>query len=137
MKIDTESLYIVMQSHPKVTDFEELFFDAERNLADLNDLFSGGIGAEDIYGIYTDRKSALKDALNLWEQITSAKNDPMENNKKIRFQQFVGELEKLSNKYNVAIDSIGGVYIFDEPMEINYDPDETSGDLVSSWREPL
>ncbi|WP_282037312.1 hypothetical protein, partial [Aquimarina algiphila] len=60
MKINTESIYIVMQPYPGIEDFEELFVDAERNLADLEDLFSGGIKAKDIFGLYTDKKSALK-----------------------------------------------------------------------------
>ncbi|WP_255452771.1 hypothetical protein [Aquimarina sp. RZ0] len=43
----------------------------------------------------------------------------------------------LSNKHNIAIQSIGGIYIFDEPMIISYDADETSGDLISNWIESL
>lgn len=139
MKIDTENMYFVMKPFPQVENFEELLVDTERNLADLEDLFSGGIEAKDIYGIYTDRKSALKDALTLWEDIL--KNEemekmPIEDSRKIRFQDFVEELEMLSNKHNIAIQSIGGVYIFEDPQIINYDADETSGDLISNWREP-
>ncbi len=137
MKIDTESLYIVMHPHPRTEDFEEIFVDAERNLADLKDLFSGGIEARDIFGIYTDRKSALKDALKLWEKVLKLEDVSANKNRKERFGEFVEELEMLSNKHNIAIESIGGVYIFKTPMIITYDPDETSGDLISTWEETI
>ena len=135
MKIDTEHLYIVMQPHPRTEDFEEIFVDAQRNLGDLKDLFSGDISASDIYGLYTDRKSALKDALKLWEGVLKTMETKAGDNKKGRFEEFVDELEMLSNKHHIAIESIGGVYIFDNPMIITYDPDETSGDLIASWEE--
>ncbi|TSE03944.1 hypothetical protein FOF46_28175 [Aquimarina algiphila] len=132
MKINTESIYIVMQPYPGIEDFEELFVDAERNLADLEDLFSGGIKAKDIFGLYTDKKSALKDALKLWKEVTKEKT-PIDDNKKERFREFVTGLEKLSNTHNIAIAAVGGVYIFDEPQIITYDEDHTSGDLVAYW----
>ncbi len=135
MKIDTEKLYFVMQPYPNIGDFEEIFVDAKRNLGDLDDLFSGGFGAENVYGIYTDRKSALKDAEMLWEKVLKEKNMKPNKNVKERFREFVDELEMVSNKHNIAIQSIGGVYIFDVPMIISYDADETSGDLISDWKE--
>ena len=86
--------------------------------------------------MYTDRKSALKDALELWENHLKLKNpDAIDDQKKERFGEFVDELEMLSNKHNIAIQSIGGVYIFENPMRISYDADETSGDLISEWKE--
>ncbi len=69
MKIDTEKLYFVMQPYPNIGDFEEIFVDAKRNLGDLDDVFSGGFGAENVYGIYTDRKSTFKDAEMLWKKV--------------------------------------------------------------------
>ncbi len=56
-------------------------------------------------------------------------------NVKERFKEFVDELEMVSNKHNIAIQSIGGVYIFDVPMIISYNADETSGDLIADWDE--
>ena len=34
---------------------------------------------------------------------------------KVRFQKFVKDLERISTKHGIAIQSVGGVYIFDEP----------------------
>ncbi|WP_148639270.1 hypothetical protein [Aquimarina longa] len=134
MKIDMENIYIVMQPYPQIEDFEEIFIDAQRNLADLQDLFSGGIRADTIYGIYTDRKSALKDAKKLWNTILKEKGmSTNTENQRTRFQKFVTALEKLSNTHNIAIQSIGGVYIFDKPVDITYDADHTSGDLIATW----
>jgi len=50
-----------------------------------------------------------------------------------RFTLFVSELEIISNKYKVSINCIGGVSIFDknENIEITYDDDSSSGDLLS------
>lgn len=135
MKIDTQNLYFVMKPYPNIGDFEEIFVDAERNLADLDDLFSGGFGSDNFYGIYTDRESALKDAEMLWENVLKEKNMKPNENVKERFREFVEELEMLSNKHNIAIQSIGGIFIFDDPMIISYDADETSGDLISNWEE--
>jgi len=48
-----------------------------------------------------------------------------------RFELFTEELSKLSNKYGVTIQSIGGVRIFAEGelLEVQYSSDSTSGDL--------
>ena len=135
MKIDTENMYIVMQLYPQIEDFEEIFVDAERNLADLEDLFSGGMGANAIYGIYTDRKSSLKDAKILWQNVLHKKDGKPNKNKKERFGEFVEELKILSNKHNIAIEAIGGVYLFDVPAHITCDADPTSGDLIAKWKE--
>ena len=94
--------------YPNIVDFEEIFVDEKRNLGDLDDLFSGGIGSENFYGIYTNREPAFKDALKLWENIKKEKEmETTEDQRKKRFQEFVEELEMLSNKHNIAIESIG------------------------------
>jgi len=48
-----------------------------------------------------------------------------------RFELFTKELSKLSNKYGVTIQSVGGVRIFakGELLEVEYSSDSTSGDL--------
>jgi len=48
-----------------------------------------------------------------------------------RFEVFTEELSKLSNKYGITIQSVGGVRIFeeDELLEVEYSNDSTSGDL--------
>ena len=48
-----------------------------------------------------------------------------------RFELFTEELSKLSNKYGVTIQSVGGVRIFEEGelLEVKYSSDYTSGDL--------
>jgi hypothetical protein len=49
-----------------------------------------------------------------------------------RFDDFVKALEKLSVKYGVTIQSVGGVSIYDEGdiAAIEYSRDPTSGDLM-------
>jgi len=48
-----------------------------------------------------------------------------------RFKLFTEELSKLSIKYGIIIQSVGGVTIFaeDELLQIRYSSDSTSGDL--------
>ena len=48
-----------------------------------------------------------------------------------RFEAFTDELSKLSIKYGITIQSIGGVRIFaeNELLEVEYSNDSTSGDL--------
>lgn len=48
------------------------------------------------------------------------------------YDSFVAELTKLTRKYGVAIKSIGGVAITDDPSEfsgVTYEADITSGDI--------
>lgn len=48
------------------------------------------------------------------------------------YDKFVAELTKLTRKYGVAIKSIGGVAIADDPSEfsdVSYEADITSGDI--------
>jgi hypothetical protein len=47
---------------------------------------------------------------------------------KVPFANFCKELEALSKKYGVAVQSVGGV-TFGKIKSIKYDPDYTSGDL--------
>lgn len=50
---------------------------------------------------------------------------------KSNYENFVQELEKLSVKYGVVIQSVGGVDIYEETLKkVVYDCDETSGDLI-------
>jgi len=61
--------------------------------------------------------------------------DEQEEDRKIsdqkRFEAFTEELSKLSMKYSITIQSIGGVTIFEEGelLEVRYSNDSTSGDL--------
>ena len=49
------------------------------------------------------------------------------------YEKFVTELEKLSVKYGVQINAIGGVSIWEdgELESIEYSKDETSGDIYA------
>jgi len=48
-----------------------------------------------------------------------------------RFELFTKELSKLTMKYDITIQSIGGITIFEEgeSLEVEYSSDSTSGDL--------
>ncbi len=53
------------------------------------------------------------------------------------YNQFITELTALTRKYGVAIKSVGGVYLADDPSEftnVRYDADITSGDLLPEFR---
>jgi len=65
------------------------------------------------------------------QDFTKAFKYPMQNEISKKFQDFGDKLEKISNKYKIAINSIGGVNIFDKKIkkEIKYDCDYTSGDI--------
>ena len=50
--------------------------------------------------------------------------------------KFIAELTKLSRKYGVAVQSVGGVYLADDPGEfrnVRYVADITSGDLLPEF----
>ena len=52
------------------------------------------------------------------------------------YDKFIAELTKLSRKYGVAIQSIGGIYLADDPGEfrdVSYIADITSGDLLPEF----
>jgi len=51
--------------------------------------------------------------------------------KQERFELFTEELSKLTMKYGITIQSVGGVRIFEEGelLEVEYSSDSTSGDL--------
>ena len=52
------------------------------------------------------------------------------------YDKFITELTKLSRKYGVAIQSIGGVILADDPGEfgnVTYFADITSGDLLPEF----
>ena len=52
------------------------------------------------------------------------------------YDKFIAELTKLSRKYGVAIQPVGGVHLADEPGEFragSYIADITSGDLLPEF----
>ena len=52
------------------------------------------------------------------------------------YDRFIAELTALTRKYGVAIQSIGGVYLADEPAEfdnVTYTADISSGDLYPNF----
>lgn len=52
------------------------------------------------------------------------------------YDKFIAELTKLSRKYGVAIQSVGGVILADAPGEfrdVTYRADISSGDLYPVW----
>ena len=53
------------------------------------------------------------------------------------YNQFIAELTKLSRKYGVAIESVGGIFLAEKPAdfsELTYDADISSGDLLPKFR---
>lgn len=55
-----------------------------------------------------------------------------------RYDRFVAELTTLTRKYGVAIQSVGGVHIADDPKDfagVRYIADISSGDLLIDWPE--
>ncbi len=54
------------------------------------------------------------------------------------YERFIAELTALTRKYGVAIQSVGGVYLNDEPGEfekLTYTADISSGDLYPNFSE--
>lgn len=54
----------------------------------------------------------------------------------LNFQKFVFGLTKITRRYGVALQCIGGVYIADEVGEyknLDYNADSSSGDLLPVW----
>ena len=52
------------------------------------------------------------------------------------YNQFIAELTKLTRKYGVAIQSVGGVHLADDPGDfhnVRYVADITSGDLLPEF----
>ena len=52
------------------------------------------------------------------------------------YDRFIAELTALTRKYGVAIQSVGGVYLTDEPGEfekLTYTADISSGDLYPNF----
>ena len=52
------------------------------------------------------------------------------------YNKFIAELTKLTRKYGVAIQSVGGVILADQPGEfcdVSYIADITSGDLLPEF----
>ena len=53
----------------------------------------------------------------------------MKNSK--RYEDFICELENISQHYGVVIQVVGGVIIYDEPLKtVEYTCDESSGDII-------
>jgi hypothetical protein len=53
-----------------------------------------------------------------------------------QFEKFCRELEKLSMKYGVVIQSVGGVSIYErgELLHVSYEADASSGDLLPTTK---
>ena len=52
------------------------------------------------------------------------------------YDKFIAELTKLTRKYGVAIQSVGGVHLADDPSEfrnVRYVADITSGDILPEF----
>ena len=52
------------------------------------------------------------------------------------YDKFIAELTKFTRKYGVAIQSVGGIYLADDPGEfrnVRYVADITSGDLLPEF----
>ena len=52
------------------------------------------------------------------------------------YDKFITELTKLTRKYGVAIQSVGGIYLANDPGEfrnVRYVADITSGDLLPEF----
>ena len=52
------------------------------------------------------------------------------------YDKFIAELTALTRKYGVAIQSVGGIYLADDPGEfrnVRYVADITSGDLLPEF----
>ncbi len=52
------------------------------------------------------------------------------------YDKFIAELTQLTRRYGVAIQSVGGIYLADDPGEfrnVRYVADITSGDLLPEF----
>ena len=52
----------------------------------------------------------------------------------IGYENFCNELEKLSRKYGIVIQAVGGVIQNTNGFQ-GYNPDLDSGDLIPEWKE--
>ncbi|UZO81384.1 hypothetical protein NBT05_02665 [Aquimarina sp. ERC-38] len=136
MKINLNKLYIVY--NPGIQSGKaDVFNGKPTDITGLRYQFYRGLVADQVYGIYTTKASAQKAADRLRK---TSPHTPLEGNKpskdkKERFREFIAGLEELSSKHGIAIQSIGGVLIFEYPIPIIYDEDHTSGDLIPNWEE--
>ena len=132
MKLDINRLYVVY----KPSEHSEMLDVFDGQPVSLEGLFSqvrGGLTIDMVHAIYTTKNGAKRET----EKIFKRERGVTENNKSIenRFQHFTKDLAELSSKYGIAIQSIGGVYFFDNPVRVTYREDHTSGDLDPSWEE--
>ena len=137
MKLDLKKFYVVYTPED-ISEKVDVFSGYPNDITGLFNQFRGGLQVDRIYGIYSTKTAAQKDADTLWnkhlkERKEKRKTAQLSNQE--RFKDFVKQLEIISSKTGIAIESIGGVYIFDGPEEITYDNDHTSGDLISQWKD--
>lgn len=74
-------------------------------------------------------------SLTLNTKVTSPR---IRTRQEINYDCFVAELTQLTRKYGVALQSVGGVYLANEPggfREVTYRADITSGDLYPEHRD--
>ena len=125
MKIDLDKLYVVYK--PTESSEEADVFDGQpETLESLFNQVKGGLTIDMIHGIYTQPDEAKKEAKKIWGNQQSEET---------RFLEFTKALAKLSSKYGIAIQSTGGVYFFDQPVQVTYSDDHTSGDLEPHWED--
>ncbi|WP_378182060.1 hypothetical protein [Aquimarina sp. SS2-1] len=137
MKLDLKKFYVVYK--PKaISEKVDVFSGYPNDINGLLNQFRGGLKTDMIYGVYSSKTSAQKDADALWNKHLKNRKEKKKISQlsnKERFKDFVAQLEVISSKTGIAIQTIGGVLIFDGPEEITYDNDHTSGDLIPKWKD--
>ncbi len=115
MKLNLEKLYIVYK--PDIHSEKVDVFDGRPiDIFRLRSEFFGGLEADHVYGMYTSKAAAQKAADHLWKTspFTKARESKPSRDKKERFRDFISGLEELSSDHGIAIQSIGGVLIFEK-----------------------
>ena len=137
MKLDLKKFYVVYTPEA-ISEKVDVFSGYPNDITGLFNQFRGGLKVDRIYGIYSTKTAAQKDADTLWnkhQKERKGKRKMTQLSNQERFKDFVKQLEIISSKTGIAIESIGGVYIFDGPEKISYDKDYTSGDLIPQWKD--
>ncbi|TPN82934.1 hypothetical protein [Aquimarina algicola] len=134
MKIDLDKFYMVFKPHNAHNRAKDMVSKVKENIWDVYNAVTDTVIFDMLYGVYTNKKEALAVATALWEAYQNEKKrlKTTEKYKKIRFQQFVGALEKLSSKYGIAIQHIPEVLVFEASTSIQYLPNR-SGTLYAKW----
>ena len=137
MKLDLKKFYVVY-TPDYISEKVDVFSGYPNDITGLFNQFRGGLKVDRIHGIYSTKTAAQKDADALWNKHLKERKEKRKTTQfsnQERFKDFVEQLEIISSKTGIAIESIGGVYIFDGPEEIAYDNDHTSGDLIPQWKD--